>query len=311
MHERGVSRRSSNRPSSRDDERRIDGRRAPTIGASARGEERTGASGYICRVAACVKLLRTVLRKAGRRIRRRCGRHVRRLICRVQNATLGIAERRSKRAAAHRRECPICGWTGLLFRSFAVDEYLRLDAVCPQCGSFERHRALARFYPILLARPGCRRPRYIVHFAAEECLASVLRPLCHVYLRSTFDVGREADVSLDLTRLALRDGSCDVLLMNHVLDCMPDDHAAIREIHRVLRPGGIAVAVVGLAEGTVTRELPVASNSRYRVYGLEDLSKRFSPLRVSVLNAAEAIEAPRRRRYGTQAPVGALVLQRP
>jgi ubiquinone/menaquinone biosynthesis C-methylase UbiE len=43
----------------------------------------------------------------------------------------------------------------------------------------------------------------------------------------------------DLHHIALRDSSVDVALLNEVLEHVPDDRRALREVHRVLRPGGV------------------------------------------------------------------------
>lgn len=42
----------------------------------------------------------------------------------------------------------------------------------------------------------------------------------------------------DLHDIALRDGSVDVALLNEVLEHVPDDGRALREVRRVLKPGG-------------------------------------------------------------------------
>jgi ubiquinone/menaquinone biosynthesis C-methylase UbiE len=43
----------------------------------------------------------------------------------------------------------------------------------------------------------------------------------------------------DLHQIALRDGIVDVALLNEVLEHVPDDRRALREVHRVLKPGGV------------------------------------------------------------------------
>ena len=43
----------------------------------------------------------------------------------------------------------------------------------------------------------------------------------------------------DLHHIALRNGSVDLALLNEVLEHVPDDRRALREVHRVLRPGGV------------------------------------------------------------------------
>lgn len=231
--------------------------------------------------------------------------HPRQVVCRGQNLVIAAAERILPRQA--RRHCPCCGWTGLRFRSFAVVEYLRRDVLCPRCGAFERHRALSSLYPAFFGRLP-KRPSRTIHFAAEPCLTPTLAALCDRYETSAFDPAQSADLHLDLTALALPDGSCDALVMNHVLDCMPDDRPAIREMYRVLRPGGVVLAVVTFEAGGTTRELLVASNSRYRVYGSEDLESHFTPFAVTVTDAAQGLSADVRRSIGIPRRVPVLVL---
>ena len=51
-----------------------------------------------------------------------------------------------------------------------------------------------------------------------------------------------ADVVLaDVTDYAAADGAFDVVFFNHVIEHIPDDEQALREIHRILAPGGIVV----------------------------------------------------------------------
>lgn len=61
--------------------------------------------------------------------------------------------------------------------------------------------------------------------------------------------GSLTTVVADALRLPFEDGAFDVVIVSEVLEHVPDDRAAIAEIHRVVRPGGL-VAV------TVPRNLP-------------------------------------------------------
>jgi hypothetical protein len=225
------------------------------------------------------------------------------LLCRVQNLAIAGVERIAQVRTHH---CPCCGWSGLSFRSFAVAEYIRNNAICPSCGSFERHRALALFYPKFFSTLP-RRPERILHFAPEPALRSFIEPLCESYERSAM-AGNDVEHHLDLTNLDLPTSSCDVILLNHVLDCMPDDLAAIREMHRVLRPFGVVVAVASYEPGSVTREFPPTSNTRYRIYGSEDLAQHFAPFSVSVLDVAIDLLPENRQKFGIPKTMWVLIL---
>ncbi len=232
--------------------------------------------------------------------------HPRAVVCRGHNLAISAAERLRRFEA---RSCPCCGWSGLRFRSFAVLESLRSGVICPGCGSFERHRALASFYPTFFQRLGAR-PARLIHFAPEPCLKRVVAALCDQYETSAYGEREPADHRLDVTQMALPDASCDALLLNHVLDCIPDDRPAVVEMCRVLRPGGIVLAVATFEQGVPSREVPVASNSLYRVYGSQDLSQHFAPLAASAVNAAEGLSADVRRACGIPPVVNVLVLRK-
>ncbi len=56
-------------------------------------------------------------------------------------------------------------------------------------------------------------------------------------------VSHPALVNADVAALPVRDGAADVVLAAHLLDLVPDQAAALRELRRVLSPGGVCVAV--------------------------------------------------------------------
>lgn len=232
--------------------------------------------------------------------------HPRAVACRGHNLAISAAERLRRFDA---RSCPCCGWSGLRFRSFAVLESVRSGVICPGCGSFERHRALASFYPTFFQRLGVR-PARLIHFAAEPCLTPIVAPLCDRYETSAYGERTPADLRLDVTRLALPDASCDALLLNHVLDCIPDDRLAIAEMYRVLGPGGVVLAVATFEQGRPSREVRVRSNSLYRIYGSEDLASRFAPFSAAAVNAADGLSPDIRRLRGIPVVVTVLVLRK-
>jgi SAM-dependent methyltransferase len=86
-----------------------------------------------------------------------------------------------------------------------------------------------------------------VHFAPESIIAGLVRPLARHYINADLD-GRRADCALNIENIALENASVDLIICNHVLEHV-DDETALREFHRVLVPGGIAMLMFPVVEG--------------------------------------------------------------
>jgi ubiquinone/menaquinone biosynthesis C-methylase UbiE len=70
-------------------------------------------------------------------------------------------------------------------------------------------------------------------------------------LRSLQDLrqsGRLALIQADAQRLPLRDGAVDVALAMHMLYHVPDVRAAVRELRRIVKPGGTVLASTNSAD---------------------------------------------------------------
>jgi Methyltransferase domain len=173
------------------------------------------------------------------------------------------------------RECPCCGGR---FRRMARLLISGWGGICPRCRSHPRHRAIA----LLLARgelPG----RRLLHFAAEPVFDQVFARMPEVE-RVTADLHAPADLRLDITDIDLPDSSFDLIFCSHVLEHVPDDRTAMRELRRVLVDGGLALVLVPYRPAVTTYEDPSITSpldrmvafgqqDHVRIYG-SDLSDR-------------------------------------
>jgi SAM-dependent methyltransferase len=162
--------------------------------------------------------------------------------------------------------CPCCGWSGRAFRSFGRRQ--RRNAKCPECDALERHRALLLFLRdrTNLFRDDVR----LLHFAPETSISKVIRSYANINYVTTDLYRSRVSVKMDIVDLLFRDGVFDFILCSHVLEHIPDDRQAIRELYRVLKPQGVALVLVPLFHDLVqTFEDPSITNpdERARVFG--------------------------------------------
>ncbi len=90
-------------------------------------------------------------------------------------------------------------------------------------------------------------------------------------MRMDLRPARGVDLRGDITAMPLADGCVDLLVCYHVLEHIPDDRAAMREIARVLAADGVGIVQVPWRPGTTTDEDPAAPpDERKRRFGLAD-----------------------------------------
>ena len=165
--------------------------------------------------------------------------------------------------AGLRVRCPCCGWRG---RRFPRGELA--GAKCPGCHTNERLRNawvyLRDYTPLLTA------PLRLLHVAPEPVIQRRLRGCPNLHYLSADLESPRAEKHFDLTAIPYPDASFDVIICMHVLEHIPDDRAAMREMRRVLTPEGWALLQVPIGRGRETTFEDwsvVTPEDRTRVFG--------------------------------------------
>ena len=106
---------------------------------------------------------------------------------------------------------------------------------------------------------GCGNGVYLRALAGSKVRAAG----CDLSMGMLRGAGHPAVACADVTALPLRDGAFDVVLAIHILYHVPDREAAVRELRRVLAPGGMCIAVTnGARELLSLRRLTEQAVSR-------------------------------------------------
>ena len=155
------------------------------------------------------------------------------------------------------------------------------DSLCPFCGSSSRNRRLWQLFD-----PNEAHGR-ILHFSPARPLYRRLKPLLgDRYVSTDFECQFLAQHSYDITSMPESDNSFDTVICFHILEHIEDDENAISELHRVLKPGGVAFIQTPFRDGE-TYENPAVKTpaarlvhfeqeDHVRVYSVEGLTQRLT-----------------------------------
>src|SRR6185312_3065915 len=164
--------------------------------------------------------------------------------------------------------CPICNHRGIFIDANAATG-TRKHAVCPRCGSAERHRLQWLVLNGLPEREAFRSMRCL-HFAPEAFFSWRFKAMFADYKTADLS-GVRVDFKADITNLPFPDKSFDFVYASHVLEHVKDDSKALSEIRRVLSDDGIAILPVPVFEGS-TVEYPAPNpfeHDHVRLPGLD------------------------------------------
>lgn len=166
------------------------------------------------------------------------------------------------------RYCPICQQSSQSFADFGRPS--RKNAMCPHCGSLERHRFLWKYLQDqteLFRHPDTK----TLHFAPEPCLESKFRSLfTNKYITADlFD--KKADIQIDITDIKFVNESFSFIYCCHVLEHVSNDRKAMQEMYRVLEQNGLAVIMAPIKGKITDEDFSITNPSeRQKRYGQED-----------------------------------------
>jgi SAM-dependent methyltransferase len=158
-------------------------------------------------------------------------------------------EFRNKWTRSGRSECPCCGWKGYDFIPLDGTIFYQRRVYCPQCNSYERHRAFNAF--LRRRNVSFRDLRgTLLNFAPEKYVRGMIGFDTH-YVGADLEFTHVTDfrgeaVQANILRIPLRDESVDAVTCFHLLEHLENEQPALGELRRVLKPGKQAYVMVPL-----------------------------------------------------------------
>ena len=171
------------------------------------------------------------------------------------------------------RECPLCDYKGRFLAEVHFPDVFNFDALCPVCASLSRNRLL---WLAITRHALITASDHVLHFAPEHSVRDRVRAISGTYQTADL-IETHVDLNLNIEKIALPDASVDAIICSHVLEHV-DDHLALAELYRILRPGGRLLALVPIVEGwteTFERTPPFDQPGRRMHYGRGDHLRRF------------------------------------
>ncbi|MEQ9303309.1 MAG: class I SAM-dependent methyltransferase [Marinoscillum sp.] len=212
-------------------------------------------------------------------------------------------------------ECPVCLST---FRKFLpYGRKSRENALCPNCLSLERHRLIWLY--LKDKTDFFTKERKMLHIAPELCFIDRFESLTNLeYITGDIE-SPLAKVKMDIHEIPFEENSFDVIFCNHVLEHVHDDIKAMKEMRRVLKPGGWAILQVPFfyplknetyEDWTITsasdREKAFGQDDHVRMYG-SDYGKRLASSGFKVTEEKFVLEQPKDRLERFALPVNEII----
>lgn len=166
-------------------------------------------------------------------------------------------------------QCPVCENK---FRKFLpYGSKAGENRLCPMCLSLERHRLL---WIYLTQHSDFFTINYdILHIAPEQPFIKRFKKAKNLNYTTADLLSPIADLHFDIMNIPLKDNSYDWVICNHVLEHVEDDNRAMKEILRILRPGGKAILQVPINysfEKTFEDKTIIDPKEREKIYGQYD-----------------------------------------
>ena len=176
-------------------------------------------------------------------------------------------------------QCPVCEKSFRKFLSYGSNIAHRENVLCPYDLTLERHRLMWLY---LQKTDFFKAEKLdVLHVAPEQCFHKKFKSQNNLNYTTADLESPIADLHFDLHSIPLEDNLYDVIFCNHVMEHVKDDLQCMKELYRVMKPGGWGIFQVPIdydnpetyEDNTITsekdREIHFWQKDHLRLYGLD------------------------------------------
>jgi SAM-dependent methyltransferase len=166
---------------------------------------------------------------------------------------------------------------GYVHNIFSVETLNIAHYSCAKCEASDRDRLYALYLKNYLQQ---KDKISLLDIAPAPALRNFIKSSAKVSYRSMDLYMEGVDDRVDITDMKIyKEGQFDFFICSHVLEHIPDDRKAMKELYRILKPGGSSIIMVPLnLDEKETREDPSQTDISYRwkYFGQDDHVRSYS-----------------------------------
>lgn len=146
------------------------------------------------------------------------------------------------------------------------------NRLCPNCGSLPRTRRLWELIRSDLEG------KTLLHFSPSSSMKqNIAKSDVKKYITTDYEDEFQAEEQYDIQNIELDDNSVDRIICFHILEHIPDDKKAMKELYRILKKEGLCYIQTPFKEGEIYENESITTpEGRLEHFGQEDHLRIYS-----------------------------------
>ncbi|MFN3196095.1 MAG: class I SAM-dependent methyltransferase [Chlorobiota bacterium] len=146
------------------------------------------------------------------------------------------------------------------------------NRLCPNCGSLPRTRRLWELIRSDLEG------KTLLHFSPSSSMKqNIAKSDVKKYITTDYEDEFQAEEQYDIQNIELDDNSVDRIICFHILEHIPDDKKAMKELYRILKKEGLCYIQTPFKEGEIYESESITTpEGRLEHFGQEDHLRIYS-----------------------------------